>query len=74
MASSAVETQGSFAQMAKAVQFEKLLQSAKAITDNQRGVPYLHDSLVPLGEVDLSTDLDHGQMHFGNECEGMCGV
>jgi len=36
---------------------------------------YLHRSLKPLSEVDLSTDEDHGQqIMFGNECEGMCGV
>jgi hypothetical protein len=28
-----------------------------------------------LGEVDLTTAEDHGQINlFGNECEGMCGV
>jgi hypothetical protein len=36
-----------------------------------RAVPYLHRSLVPLAEADLS----EGQFDlFGNECEGMCGV
>jgi len=36
---------------------------------------YLHRSLVPLDQVDFSTDEDHGQqVMFGNECEGMCGV
>jgi len=36
---------------------------------------FLHRSCVPLDQVDLSTDLDRGQMSlFGNECEGMCGV
>lgn len=41
------------------------------------GEPYLHRSLKPLDEVDLSTPEDHGQMvldGFGAECEGMCGV
>ncbi len=59
----------------KAVQFEKDLQSVKARTDYQSGVPFLHNSLVPLDEVDFRTDEDHGQqVMFGNECEGMCGV
>ena len=63
---------------AASIKFEKDLQAAKAKTDNQRGVPYLHPSLVPLGEVDLSTDVERGQglfwQDFGNDCEGLCGV
>ncbi len=36
---------------------------------------YLHRSLKPLDEVDLSTAEDRGQLNlFNNECEGMCGV
>jgi hypothetical protein len=36
---------------------------------------YVHRSLVPLPQVDLSTAEDHGQVDaFNNECEGMCGV
>ena len=36
---------------------------------------FMHRSLKPLGEVDLSTDDERGQADlFGNECEGMCGV
>lgn len=36
---------------------------------------YIHRSLKPLDEVDLSTPEDHGQLSlFTNECEGMCGV
>ena len=38
---------------------------------------YLHNSRVPLDEVDLSTEEDRGQTTFydawNNECEGMCG-
>lgn len=41
----------------------------------QRGRQFMHDQRVPLGEVDLSTAEDHGQVNaFVNECEGMCGV
>lgn len=47
----------------------------------RRGLPgltrpaFVHDSLRPLAEVDLSTPEDHGQVNlFENECEGMCGV
>lgn len=40
-----------------------------------KGEMYLHRDRVPLGEVDLSTNLDRGQPDlFDNECEGMCGV
>lgn len=36
---------------------------------------YLHRSLAPLANVDLTTPEDRGQLSmFGNECEGMCGV
>ena len=34
-----------------------------------RGKAYLHRSLTPLAEVDLSTAAEHGQLDlFGNEC------
>jgi hypothetical protein len=40
-----------------------------------RGEQYMHSSLKPLDQVDLSTPEDHGQLNlFNNECEGMCGV
>ncbi len=59
----------------KAVQFERDLQAVKRVTDNMAGVPFLHSSLMPLDQVDLSTDLERGQGDlWGNECEGMCGV
>jgi hypothetical protein len=35
---------------------------------------FMHRSLTPLDEVDLSTPEDHGQMSFLSECEGMCGI
>ena len=39
------------------------------------GEAYLHRQLVPLDEVDLSTEEDRGQLSlWGNECEGMCGL
>ncbi len=60
---------------ARAVQFERDLQRVKGSPDNMLSVPFLHKSLKPLDEVDLSTLEDHGQMGlWGNECEGMCGV
>jgi hypothetical protein len=40
-----------------------------------KGQQYMHRSMMPLDEVDLSTPEDHGQLNlFNNECEGMCGV
>lgn len=40
-----------------------------------RGEVFLHRSLKPLEEVDLSTAEDNGQLNlFNNECQGMCGV
>jgi hypothetical protein len=40
-----------------------------------RGQQFMHRSLVPLADVDLSTAEDRGQGNlFMNECEGMCGV
>lgn len=60
-----------------AIEFEKKLQAVKAKTDNIKGVPFLHSSLKPLGEVVFTTDTERGQgllAGFNNECEGMCGV
>ncbi len=60
---------------AMAVKFERDYQSARAQAERAGGIPFLHDSLVPLDQVDFSTDEDHGQqVMFGNECSGMCGV
>ena len=59
----------------KAVKFESDLQHAKRQTDNMGGIPFLHASLKPLGEVDFSTDIERGQGDlFGNDCTGLCGV
>lgn len=52
----------------------------KAIRDGgtllgMREQQYMHRSLKPLDEVDLSTAEERGQINmFNNECEGMCGV
>jgi hypothetical protein len=63
---------------ASAVKFETDLQALHAghpMNGKIKGVPFLHDSLKPLSEVDFSTDEDRGQqVLFANECEGMCGV
>lgn len=63
-------------QFQKAVMFERAYQGIKAVTGNMKGVPFLHDSRVPLDQVDFSTDVERGQSllaGFNNECEGMCG-
>ena len=42
-----------------------------------RGRAFLHRSLKPLSEVDLTTSQERGQLDldlFGNECDGVCGV
>jgi hypothetical protein len=41
-----------------------------------RGEQYMHRSLKPLDQVDLSTAADRGQIEFGflAECDGICGV
>lgn len=62
--------------------FERAVAQAKASNESNIGkggllksTMYLHRSCVPLSDVDLSTDSEHGQgLLWGNECEGMCGV
>jgi hypothetical protein len=64
----------------KAVDFEKALQLAKANPDNFSSTPFLHNSRVPLYQIDFRTraekDIDNGQglLDFQDECDGMCGV
>jgi hypothetical protein len=62
-------------QFAEAVRFDKLVRTSQP---NLRGEAYLHQSLVPLDEVDLDGKSDPQlalfEIGFGNECEGMCGV
>jgi len=61
----------------EAIQFEKDLQahhSQSHIKAALKSKPYLHNSLVPLGEIDFSEDTTQGSLLFHNECEGMCGV
>jgi len=57
---------------ADAVEVDKIIRNKKSHLKGQR---FSHRSLVPLDEVDLSTEEDRGQLNFFvNECEGMCGV
>lgn len=56
-------------------EYRRLKVLAAGKINAMRSTPYVHKSLVPLDEADLSTDVDRGQeVMFGNECEGMCGV
>jgi hypothetical protein len=42
---------------------------------NLKGTMFLHGSLTPLEDVDLSSPAERGQPNmFENECEGVCGV
>ena len=60
------------AEFADAVAFDHAIRRAE---NTIRGDAYLHRSLIPLAQVDLSTPEDHGQLTmFDQECEGMCGV
>lgn len=63
-------------EFARAVQFERDIQAAKARNDNMDSVPYLHRSCKPLDQIDFRSDVERGQMEFSfeDECEGMCGV
>lgn len=58
-------------------QKEKELQAAYARTTAIQGVPYFHESRVPLLEVKFQPTAKHTTRQrklFGAECEGMCGV
>lgn len=60
---------------ADAVEFDHAMRSGESHIFHLRNAGYLHHSMIPLGEVDLSTEQDRGQLDmFGEECEGMCGV
>lgn len=64
-------------EFAKAVEFEKSIQAAKATTENFASTPYLHRSCKPLDSIDFRSDVERGQgvfeWGFADECEGMCG-
>ena len=48
-----------------AVQYERRTHAVDAMRATRRGMPFLHRSLVPLDQVDLSTDIDRGQGVLG---------
>lgn len=64
-------------EFAKAVQFERDMQAAKACTNNFASTQFLHRSCKPLDSVDFRSDVERGQRlldGFEDECDGMCGV
>jgi len=59
---------------ADTVRVDKEIRAGGTLT-GMREQQFMHRSLVPLDEVDLSTAAERGQPDlFANECEGMCGV
>lgn len=60
---------------ADACDVDRMLRANGAVR-GMRHVEYMHRSLKPLAEVDLSTPAERGQIEFGflQECDGMCGV
>jgi len=60
---------------AAAIDYEFRLQASAAKICRLDGVPYLHNSRVPLYTIDFTAN-EKGQHPdlFGNECEGLCGV
>jgi hypothetical protein len=62
------------AEFARAVEWERRAQDLNKLDETAKGVPFLHASLKPLNEVDLSTAEPGPLELFNNECEGMCGV
>lgn len=65
-------------EFADAVNFDARLRTNIAISEDREDVSlsaYLHRELIPLGQVDLRSEEERGQMSmFDAECEGMCGV
>ncbi len=57
-------------QFQKAVEYEKQYQEqTRSILE---GMPYLHNSLKPLDQIDFTSQRQIDL--FNNECEGMCGI
>lgn len=58
-----------------AVEVDRLLRS-RGPMKGMNALSFMHRSLKPLEEVDLSTPAERGQIEFGflEECSGMCGV
>lgn len=59
---------------ARAVQFERDYQSSFSKVQRLDGIPFLHNSRVPLDKVKFEVSRQKEPDLFNNECEGMCGV
>ena len=58
---------------AKAVEIDRAIRSPGYV--RKVGRCFVHGSMVPLDQVDLSTDQERGQPNlWDDECDGMCGV
>jgi len=53
----------------EAITFDNKIRSLGSLAGNL----YLHQSCIPLDEIDFSTLEDHGQLNF-LDCEGICGT
>lgn len=60
----------------RAIEAERQMQSAARRQEVLHGIPYLHSTCRPIGEIDFSgAEPGYRQLElFGNECSGMCGV
>lgn len=66
-------------EMAEAVRIDYALRAAYAQTTAMKGVPYLHESRIPLDQVKFKRgyrrNMEADQRNlFRNDCVGMCGV
>lgn len=60
---------------ADAIDFDHRLRARQAAgLLPMRGVPYLHDSRVPLDEAAIDEPIDPQLTLFGDDCEGFCGT
>lgn len=57
----------------RAVEYELKYQETYSKINNFRGIPFLHNSLKPLSEVDFDPTRDQINL-FNNDCGGHCGV
>ena len=55
---------------------EQIRSGAGGCLQGMKQKQYMHRSRKPLGEVDLSTPAERGQVEFGfmDECDGICGL
>lgn len=60
---------------AEAIRVDALIRKDGTTQRGRRELQYMHRQRVALGEVDLRTDAEIGQLDlFNDECEGMCGT